>query len=177
MKKIVVVGPESTGKSSLCVALAEHFKSPHVPEYAREFLHKNGTNYRFEDLLTIAQGQLAGEDAAVKAHPNAPYMFIDTDMHVMHVWSTVVFEQEHAYIESERAKRHYDLYLLACPDLPWVADEMREYPDLAMRERLYNIYKDILTHQTTPWAEVRGIGEARTQCAIDAVLGTRRLES
>ena len=82
-----------------------------------------------------------------------------------------MFEQEHAYIESERAKRHYDLYLLACPDLPWVADEMREYPDLAMRERLYTIYKDILTHQSTPWAEVRGIGEARTQCAIDAVLG------
>lgn len=170
MKKIVIVGPESTGKSSLCQALAAHFDCPWVPEYAREFLHKNGTDYTFDNLLTIAQHQLKGEDAVVAKHPNAPYVFIDTDMHVMHVWTTVVFELEHPFIEKERQKREYDLYLLACPDLPWVADEMREYPDLEMREKLYHIYKDILEHQKTPFAEVRGIGQARTQCAIDAVM-------
>lgn len=171
MKKIVIVGPESTGKSTLAEALALHFKGVWVREFARDYLTEHGTNYNFEDLLTIAKGQLALEDAAtVKAEKEQmPYLILDTDMHVMHVWSTFVFAQEHALIEQERAKRQYDMYLLACPDLPWTRDHLREYPDLVTRDKLYHIYKAILQQQTTPWAEVRGIGAARTQSAIDAV--------
>lgn len=173
MKKIVVIGPESTGKSVLVEKLASHYRSPHVLEYAREFLHEHGTDYSFDDLLTIAQGQLKGEDVAVNKALNElsppPYVFIDTDMHVMHVWTTVVFGQEHPWIEVQRGERQYDFYLLTCPDLPWVADGMREYPDLEMRERLYQQYKGILQNQNTPWIEVRGVGDARTQSAIDAL--------
>lgn len=173
MRKIVIIGPESTGKSVLTQALAAHFGGLCVPEYAREFLQRHGTDYSFDDLLTIAQGQLAGEDAAVsavlKSNASPQYVFIDTDMHVMHVWTTVVFGREHAWIEAQRGERQYGFYLLACPDLPWAADEMPEYPDLEMRERLYQQYKSILQNQNTPWAEVRGIGVARTQCAVDAL--------
>ncbi|MGL4768203.1 MAG: AAA family ATPase [Formosimonas sp.] len=167
MKKIVIIGPESTGKSSLAQALAAHFNGNWVREFARDYLTEHGTDYSFADLLTIAQGQLTLEDAAVREP--APYLFLDTDMHVMHVWSTFVFGQEHEWIERERRTRQYDMYLLACPDLPWTRDHLREYPDLETRERLYLIYRDILLNQTTPWAEVRGIGEARVQCAVEAV--------
>ena len=62
MKKIVVIGPESTGKSTLCEKLAAHYHTSWCPEYAREFLMTHGMNYTYDDLLTIAQGQLELED-------------------------------------------------------------------------------------------------------------------
>lgn len=66
-------------------------------------------------------------------------------------------------------KRKYDLYLLCNIDLPWVKDELREYPDLETREKLFHIYKDILINQATPWIEVKGKSEERLKIAIDAV--------
>jgi nicotinamide riboside kinase len=62
-KKIVVIGPESTGKSTLCSQLAEHYKTLWCPEYAREYLETNGMDYTYDDLLTIAKGQIALEEA------------------------------------------------------------------------------------------------------------------
>jgi nicotinamide riboside kinase len=62
LKKIVIIGPESTGKSTLCEQLAQHYETMWCPEFAREYLLSNGTNYEFDDLLTIAKGQLALED-------------------------------------------------------------------------------------------------------------------
>ena len=62
IKKIVIVGPESTGKSTLCKQLAEHYHTNYVEEYAREYLIKNGTDYNYENLLEIAKGQIEAED-------------------------------------------------------------------------------------------------------------------
>ena len=66
VKKIVVIGPESTGKSTLCKQLAAHYNTLWCREYAREYLIKNGTGYSYEDLLHIAKGQLALEDEFVE---------------------------------------------------------------------------------------------------------------
>ena len=62
IKKIVIIGPESTGKSTLCEKLAAHYQTLWVPEYAREYLEKHGTDYSYEDLLTIAKGQIELEE-------------------------------------------------------------------------------------------------------------------
>jgi len=67
LQKIVVLGPESTGKSTLCTALAKHYQTIWCKEYAREYLTQNGTAYTYENLLTIAKGQLANEDAAIES--------------------------------------------------------------------------------------------------------------
>src|SRR5436190_21605570 len=64
IKKIVITGPESTGKTSLCQQLAEHFHTEWCPEYAREYLLKHGMNYSYDDLLTIAKGQVELEEKA-----------------------------------------------------------------------------------------------------------------
>ncbi|MBM3439550.1 MAG: ATP-binding protein [Bacteroidetes bacterium] len=174
LKKIVILGPESTGKSSLCAALASHFQTIWCPEFARAYLLEHGTDYRFEDLLTIAKGQLAQEDAYTAkllesnaATPN--YLFIDTDMYVMKVWCEFVFGKCHTWILDQITERKYDLYLLCKPDLPWVKDELREYPDEATRIKLYHHYRDLLIHQSTPWAEVSGTNEDRLNCALRAV--------
>lgn len=174
IKKIVVIGPESTGKSTLCAALASHYQTLWCPEYARTYLLAHGTHYQFEDLLTIAKGQLQQEDlhteqlvASDSAGPK--YLFIDTDMYVMKVWCEFVFGKCHTWILDRITERKYDLYLLCKPDLPWVKDELREYPDDATRIKLYHHYRDLLIHQDTPWAEVSGSNEARFNSAILAI--------
>lgn len=191
VKKIVIVGPESTGKSTLCDQLAQHYHTHWCPEFAREYLLSNGTPYTFEQLLEIAKGQLAMEDEYTRQvektwswlekercwinasslittyHP--PLLFIDTDMYVMKVWCEYVFEKCHPFILDEIAKRQYNGYLLCAPDLPWVKDELREYPDDKNRIELFHIYKDLLVHQSTPWHIVSGSYEERLQQAIAAV--------
>ena len=182
LKKIVTIGPESTGKSSLCEELAKHYNTAWVPEYAREYLLTNGKDYGYEDLLTIAKGQLEQEnemsyqfsiDSPEPDSPlttqHLPLLFIDTDMYVMKVWCEFVFGKCHQWILDQITSRKYDLYLLCNTDLPWVKDELREYPDLETREKLFHIYKDILINQNTPWVEIKGGYEERLQLAIDAV--------
>ncbi len=191
LQKIVIIGPESTGKSTLCKQLAEHYKTLWCPEFAREYLLEHGTNYTFDDLATIAKGQLRLEDeyeSKVKSQKlktkiqqearnekqetrNIQHstLFLDTDMIVMKVWCEYVFGKCHDLILEEIDKRKYDLYLLCNIDLPWVKDELREYPEEKTRQELFSIYKNILENQTTPWQLISGIGEARLQNAIEAV--------
>ena len=137
--KIVAIGPESTGKSTLCAALAKHFSTIWCKEYAREYLLEHGTDYTYDDLLTIAEGQLILEDhateEAIALHNESgaeglPILFIDTDMQVMKIWCEFVFGNCHPFILDQIVDRHYDGYLLCKPDLPWTKDELREYPDL-----------------------------------------------
>lgn len=176
IKKIVIIGPESTGKSTLCEQLAAYYKTSWCPEFAREYLMQTGGRYTFADLLNVAHGQLELEDTAITSASNGLY-FIDTDMYVMKVWCEVVFESCHTWILKQIAQRQYDFYFLCNTDLPWVKDELREYPDLEMRNRLFNMYKDILVHQKTPWAEISGTDAQRLQMAvsiIDTVFGKRK---
>lgn len=173
MKKIVVIGPESTGKSMLCEQLAKHYGTVWVKEYAREYLLKNGNHYLYENLLDIAKGQIAAEESGTSLlqlqTANFKPLFIDTDMYVMKVWCEYVFGKCHHWILDRIAEREYDLYLLCNTDLPWVKDELREYPDLESRRQLYHYYKDALVNQQVPWVEISGNPEERLQKAIGAV--------
>ena len=179
LKKIVIIGPESTGKSILSEQLAEQYETAWCPEYAREFLMSNGKNYDYDDLLTIAKGQVALEDEyysrleeqSLPMLENGGHLplFIDTDMCVMKVWCEFVYEKCHRFILDEIIKRKYDLYLLCNIDIPWVKDELREYPDLESRKQLYRIYKDIMINQTVPWVDISGSYSERLAKASLAV--------
>ena len=177
IKKIVIIGPESTGKSTLCEQLSAHYKTTWVKEYAREYLLANGTDYTFENLLNVAQGQIDKEESRVQSlmknenSAESKLVFIDTDMYVMKVWCEFVFDKCHHWILNTIVERKYDLYLLCNVDLPWVKDELREYPDLANREKLYHHYKDIMVNQQVPWIDINGNYQERLQKAIDAVNG------
>jgi NadR type nicotinamide-nucleotide adenylyltransferase len=164
IKKIVILGPESTGKSTLCAELAKHYQTTWCPEYARQFLTENGIDYSYENLLTIAKGQLEEEDRFVEKANDM--LIIDTDMYVMKVWCEYVFNNCHPFILEKINERKYDAYLLCDIDLPWAADEMREYPNEEPRKELFTIYKELLINQKTPWGIVSGIGAARTENAI-----------
>ena len=112
LKKIVAIGPEGTGKSSLCEMLASHYNACWCPEYAREYLLKYGTNYSYNDLEVIAKGQINLEAAFIqkaeqstvngqRSTVNRPLLFIDTDMYVMKVWCEYVFGKCHHLILEE----------------------------------------------------------------------------
>lgn len=180
IKKIVIIGPESTGKSTLCAELAAHYQTAWVREYAREYLEKNGTDYGFEDLYKIAEGQLDAEDhrppttdhrsaPETEGSPNPQLLFIDTNLYVIKVWSEYVFNKIDNRILTGIAKRKYDLYLLCDVDLPWVKDELREYPDLHTRKKLFHYYKEEMAEQNIPWVIISGNYDERLKKSIKAV--------
>jgi NadR type nicotinamide-nucleotide adenylyltransferase len=179
LKKVVILGPESTGKSTLSEQLSQHYDTMWCPEFAREYLLVNGLNYSYEDLLAIAKGHLALEDEYTTMLENQSLplledgghipLFIDTDMYVMKVWCEFAFGNCHRFILDQIIARKYDLYLLTNTDLPWTADDMREYPELHTRQQLYNIYKDIMINQSVPWVDISGTYEQRLTKAKAAV--------
>ena len=189
LKKIAIIGPESTGKSTLCELLAQHYGATWCPEFAREYLLTYGMKYSYDDLLTIAKGQIALEEEYIQSairnqqftvgnsRSSAPsslithhsLLFIDTNMYVMKVWCDFVFGKCHKWITDQIGKRKYDLYLLCDIDLPWVKDELREYPDIERRQQLYDIYKNIMLNQSVPWIEISGNYEERLQKAIEGL--------
>ncbi len=168
MKKVVVIGPESTGKSTLCEQLAAHYNTVWCAEYARAYLNEYGKEYSYEDLLTVAKGQLKLEDETVQ-QTSTELIFIDTNMYVMQVWCEFVFQKCHQFILDQIVERNYDLYLLCDIDLPWAYDELREYPDEQPRKELYRMYKELMINQSTPWIEISGSYEERLQTAVKAV--------
>jgi NadR type nicotinamide-nucleotide adenylyltransferase len=180
LKKIVIIGPESTGKSSLCRLLAEHYDTEWCPEFARDYLLYHGKNYSYADLEIIAKGQINLEEKFASIVQETPrnlsdnlitkkLLFVDTDMYVMKVWCEYVFGKCHQLILDEIVTRKYDLYLLCKTDLPWKQDELREYPDEQPRLELFNIYKDILINQNVPWVQINGDYAERLQTAIEAI--------
>ena len=176
LKKIVVIGPESTGKSTLCGYLADYYNTLWCPEFAREYLLENGTAYTIDDLITITKGQLDAVQKYTRALQSqidlteiVKPLIVDTDMYVMKVWAEYVFGTCPTFVLNEINKQDYDLYLLCKPDIPWVKDELREYPDEKPRQELFQIYKDILINQQTPWVEISGGFEERNQKAVAAI--------
>ena len=176
VKKIVIIGPESTGKSTLCEQLAKHYSTQWVPEYARKYLDTNGIKYTYEDLYKIAHGQIESEDKIINSGPwtvgnkaTASPVFIDTDLYVIKVWSEFVFNKCDNRLLTSIANRKYDLYLLCNIDLPWVKDALREYPDLHTRKKLFHYYKEAMVNQPVSWNIISGSYEDRLQQAIAAV--------
>ncbi|MGX5818208.1 AAA family ATPase [Chitinophaga lutea] len=167
MKKIVVIGPESTGKSTLSAQLAEHYGTLWVPEFARAYLENLGRPYGQHDLLTIAKGQLQAEDEAAR-HANG-MVICDTDLYVVKVWSEAKYGECDPAILQLIAGRRYDLYLLTYIDIAWEDDPLREHPAPEERLYFYNIYRDIVMNSGVPWADIRGGYEEREKKAIAAV--------
>lgn len=167
MLKVVVIGPESTGKSTLSERLAGHYQTMWVPEYARQYLDELPRPYEQQDLLVMAEGQLRLEEE--RAALANEVLICDTDLHVIKVWSEHKYGNCDPRILEMVAMRRYDLYLLTYIDIPWEEDPQREHPDPTMREYFYQVYKDIVVNSGVPWVDIRGSYEERLQGAIEAV--------
>ncbi|GGF28387.1 AAA family ATPase [Echinicola rosea] len=167
LKKVVIIGPESTGKSTLSAALAAHFGEPWVEEYAREYVDQLDRDYRYEDLLEIAKGQIHLEE--LRAKQAKKLLFCDTDLHVIHVWSEHKYQQTAEWIREQMARRKYDLYLLTDIDIPWEEDPQREYPDPTMRQFFYDWYDRLMKEVGVPVVKISGDLNVRLATSLHAI--------
>lgn len=165
VKRVVIIGPECTGKSELSALLADIYKTVWVKEYAREYLDQLQRPYVPDDLTRIARGQVSREDAM--ANEANKVLICDTDLYVIKVWSNFKYGYCDQEILDLIASRKYDLYLLTYIDIPWISDPLREHPD--QREELYSIYLREMQDQPVPFAEVKGNRAQRRMIAINAI--------
>lgn len=163
MKKIVILGGESTGKSTLSAALAEKFQGVYVSEYARNYLTQLQRPYQEEDLIDIARGQLKLELQAYTERK--PFMFCDTDLHVIMVWSEHKYGRCHDEILKTLALSKADAFILTAADFPWEPDLLREHPEEKFRYFFFRWYLELLSHQSKPFIIVNGNHETRLQKA------------
>ncbi|MBN3581399.1 ATP-binding protein [Algoriphagus aestuarii] len=166
-ERILILGPESTGKSTLASDLSTHYNEPWVPEYAREFLDQLGRNYDYEDLLEIARGQVGIEDQlALEAEK---FLFCDTDLRVIHIWSEHRFGKTDPWVLDQIQKRAYSLILLTDTDMPWEPDPLREYPELEMRQYFFEKYLTLAKVSGFPYEVVSGNESSRLKQAINHI--------
>jgi NadR type nicotinamide-nucleotide adenylyltransferase len=166
-KKVVVIGPESTGKSTLSQALAQFFDCPWVPEYARTYLEKLGRPYDYEDLLEIAKGQVELEEMASEKAKGL--VICDTDLHVIKVWSEHKYGKSHDWILDQIKARKYDIYLLTDIDIPWEEDPQREHPQPEMREYFFEQYHNLISATGVPYARISGSVLQRLEQAVEVI--------
>ena len=166
-KRILILGPESTGKSTLAEKLAKHFAEPWVPEVAREYLEKLDRPYAYDDLLQIGKKQMQLEDELALQAKH--FLFCDTDLRVIQVWSQHRYGKVDPWVLEELARRTYALILLCATDLPWQADPLREHPDLEMRQQFFEIYKQLSQASGIPWVLISGDTAQRLSTGIQAV--------
>lgn len=163
---VVVSGPESSGKSQLCRELSTALNLPWVKEYARSYLEQEGPDYDFATFLKIYQGHIAQQKKAID-HSQAPLLFLDTDSIHYQVWCKRVFKQNSPIISRQMAQESHHHYLLCKPDLPWVADPLRENPE--DRDQLFLEYQEIIQSWQRPMAIVSGQKKERLSNALDAL--------
>jgi NadR type nicotinamide-nucleotide adenylyltransferase len=165
VKRIAIVGPECTGKTSLSKSLAHYYQTHWVPEYARLFLDQLDREYVQHDLLQIAKGQLAAEDTLALNAKNI--LICDTNLIVIKIWSEFNYGNCDPEILKLLNQRSYDLHLLTQIDIPWENDPQREHPN--EREALFKIYKSELEKLKVPFVEIHGNQESRKLMAIQAI--------
>lgn len=165
IKKIVLTGPESSGKTTLAKQLSEHLGAIWVPEYARQYITTLKRSYRESDLVNIAKGQLSLEELSLKR--TTDYLICDTDLLTIKIWSLVKFGRCNGFVIDTIEKRSYDLYLLCSPDIPWEYDPQRENPN--DRSKLYDIYKKELEFYGKNFSEIKGNEEERLKQALEYI--------
>ena len=162
MLKIIVTGPESSGKTTLCKALSKHYNLPFTKEFAREYLTDLGKNYLQEDLLEIAKGQLENEQLI---NNNQQISLHDTDLITLKIWSDYKYGDCNNWILEQIKKQKVEnrFYLLCKPDLKWDYDPLRENP--TNRNELLEIYKQELENLGHKFLIIKG--DDRNEQAIE----------
>lgn len=127
IKKIAIVGPESTGKSTITQQLARHYHTHWVPEYARYYCDALTNPCDLQDEINMFHGQLALEES-ILAVAEKDFIFCDTTFLTVKIWSDEVFGETPQIVLNALPKHHYDLYLLMDIDLPWQEDPLRDFP-------------------------------------------------
>ena len=165
IKKIAIVGPESTGKSTISLALAKHYNVPWVPEYARYYCAALTSECTLQDEINMFYGQVALEES-VLAMTETEFLICDTTFLTVKIWSDEILGETPSIVLDALKTRTYDFYVLLDIDLPWQEDPLRDFPHL--REHFMNIWHKELKVLNADYVVVGGI-ENRLGNVIDAI--------
>lgn len=168
--KVVLFGPESTGKTTLAMLLAQHYNTFWVPEYAREYLQQKWDEEQVtceeKDLLPIARGQMRLEnELAEKANQ---LLICDTDLLETKVYSEEYYGGKTDPVLNKYARKNsYDLYLLTNIDIPWEEDDLRDRPHL--REEMFKAFENALIDYDRNYIVLEGDLQSRLDKGIDEI--------
>ena len=163
--KIAIVGPESTGKSTMSKYLADYYQTIWVPEFARGYCENLTGDCTLQDEINMFYGQLALEKELL---PKANQLLIcDTTFITIKIWSDALFGSTPQEVLDELPKQHYDFYLLLDIDMPWQDDPLRNFP--TQREHFMQVWHQELKVLDANYKVVSGIGETRFQNAVKAI--------
>lgn len=165
MKKVVVTGSESTGKTALAEALGRRFGAPVAAEFVRAFAAARDGRIDFADHGPIARGQMALEDAAIARARDL--VILDTDLVSTVVYCEHYFGRCPRWIKDEARARAGDLYVLLAPDVPWVADGVRDRGD--RRAEMHALFRARLAQFGVKVTEITGDWEQRVDRAAAAI--------
>lgn len=165
MIKIALIGPESSGKTTLCKTLAQHFNGYWTSEYARDYLTNTSGIYDISDLDIMAQDQFDLWEQV----PNHEICFYDTEMINYKVWSIDKYNICSKLILSLVDSQQFDLYLLCKPDIPYEMDSLREFPNIEKRNNLFELYEEELLKYNFNYIIVNGNYKTRIEKAISII--------
>ena len=167
VKKIAIVGPESTGKSTISQQLAKYYNVPWVPEYARYYCAALTSDCTLQDEINMFHGQLALEES-VLALTETEFIICDTTFLTVKIWSDEMLGETPQIVLDALLAHPYDFYVLLDIDLPWQEDPLRDFPH--MREHFMGIWHKELKTLQANYVVVGGI-ENRLQNVIAAIDG------
>jgi NadR type nicotinamide-nucleotide adenylyltransferase len=165
IKKIAIVGPESTGKSTMSIALAKYYNVAWVPEYARYYCEALTADCTLQDEINMFHGQVALEES-VLATAETDFIICDTTFVTVKIWSDEFFGTTPQVVLDGLKNRPYDFYVLLDIDLPWQDDPLRDFPH--KREYFMQVWHQELKALNANYVVVGGI-ETRLQNAIKAI--------
>jgi NadR type nicotinamide-nucleotide adenylyltransferase len=166
--RIVITGPESTGKTELAQALAGKLNAVWIPEYARQYVENLNRPYNYDDVVQIARYQIAQEKQYTSALKNGILIF-DTWLIITKVWLEVVFGKCPAWISNHIKSSKIDLFLLCDTDLPWIPDPVRENGG-EKRKELFQLYCSEICSFGFKYEVISGFGPSRTENALNTLL-------
>ena len=165
IKRIVITGPESTGKTELARTLAEKMGTLWIPEYARHYVETLGREYSYDDVEKIAKYQVAQETEFI-SKINDGILIFDTWLIITKVWFDVVYGRCPDWLPAQIKSSEIDLFLVCATDLPWIADPVRENGG-EKREELFQLYIHEIQKFGFNFEIVKGIGITRLESALD----------
>lgn len=165
--KIAIIGPESTGKTTLAEGLSAYYDLPVVWEFAREYLEESGGKYEEDDLLTIAKGQVELEKR-IERNCNS-LLICDTTLLSIKIWADFKYGRCHPWIDEQVERSVYHKYFLMDTDVPWAIDPLRENPDPGERKVLFEMHRDLLTNSKADYEVLSGGETQRLTAALTSI--------
>lgn len=168
IKRVVIIGSESSGTTTLARALAEYYHTVWVPEYGRTYSEgrvHSSQPWRSDEFTHIATEQVRMEDALATLANNV--LICDTDAFATSIWHERYMGVPSEEVKAIAAARNYDLYVVTDVNIPFAPDDIRDGE--SFRQWMQDRFIEELSKNSTPMIVVTGPHQERFAAAIKRI--------